>query len=496
MQALNIQTDLITSALNLQSAPSKNTQDNSVSFASLVSSEIDKAKVTESKPVESNSSASKSEQTEKIAKADENSGKVAESAKSDTKDVEKASKESSSKDAEKAIAENVEDNSELSESSKEIEERSVATEKKVLAKASKDTKKISDSASSKDKKSVKAEKETDSNENLTAEKASQNALSEIASANAAENTVVENAVQLDENADEVAEVASVQTLSTQKTESSLQNDNVELASLSEEGEELVASAVENLSVSNSEEKAGDNSEKSSDNASKDNSFASKQSVSTKKGASLTVRDERTEKVAEVSTQKNGAENVEIKAVGDNAVELSLPAVTVANANITSSNSQTAGAIGSNYQSMLANQIQNNAPEFVKAGSIVLRDNNQGAINLILHPESLGNVKVSLQLTDKIIAGQIVVQSQEAYNAFRDSIDSLKQAFAQNGFETANFNLAMGGDMMNGNGGNHDGRADAPFIANRAYGDYAESVISAEGASATYAGSADGVDIVA
>ena len=496
MQALNIQTDLITSALNLQSAPSKNTQDNSVSFASLVSSEIDKAKVTESKPVESNSSASKSEQTEKIAKADENSGKVAESAKSDTKDVEKASKESSSKDAEKAIAENVEDNSELSESSKEIEESSVATEKKVLAKASKDTKKISDSASSKDKKSVKAEKETDSNENLAAEKVSQNALSEIASANAAEKTVVENAVQLDENADEVAEVASVQTLSTQKAESSSQNDNVELASLSEEGEELVASAVENLSVSNSEEKAGDNSEKSSDNASKDNSFASKQSVSAKKGASLTVRDERTEKVAEVSTQKNGAENVEIKSVGDNAVEMSLPAVTVANANITSSNSQTAGAIGSNYQSMLANQIQNNAPEFVKAGSIVLRDNNQGSINLILHPESLGNVKVSLQLTDKIIAGQIVVQSQEAYNAFRDSIDSLKQAFAQNGFETANFNLAMGGDMMNGNGGNHDGRADAPFIANRAYGDYAESVISAEGASATYAGSADGVDIVA
>ena len=127
---------------------------------------------------------------------------------------------------------------------------------------------------------------------------------------------------------------------------------------------------------------------------------------------------------------------------------------------------------------------------------MLRDNNQGTINLILHPESLGNVKVSLQLTDKVIAGQIVVQSQEAYNAFRDSIDSLKQAFAQNGFETANFNLAMGGDMMNGNGGNPGERADAPFVANRAYSDYAESADSIELPSLAYAGNADGVDIVA
>ena len=343
---------------------------------------------------------------------------------------------------------------------------------------------------SQDKKSVK----TVLNEKTPQENAEDAAkVLDIAAENASEMVSVSEipATEISEAVEDVADVSAVaQAKTDSKNAIPEQPISVQEPEVSEEGETLIASAVENLKNAD-ESEAGENGQAD---------FSQKQTAQTaktetaKKGASLTVHDERTEKVADVSVQKTAAEGAEIKAVSENAVEMTMANVTTAN--ITSSNSQTASAVGSNYQSMLANQIQNNAPEFVKAGSIVLRDNNQGTINLILHPESLGNVKVSLQLTDKVIAGQIVVQSQEAYNAFRDSIDSLKQAFAQNGFDTANFNLAMGGDMMNGNGGNHEGRADAPFVANRAYGDYAESADMAASSLADYAGGTDGVDIVA
>lgn len=105
---------------------------------------------------------------------------------------------------------------------------------------------------------------------------------------------------------------------------------------------------------------------------------------------------------------------------------------------------------SNFASMLSNQIQNNATEFVKTGSIILRDNNSGTINLVLHPEELGNVKISLEMNDKLVSARITVASEEAYQAFKESISSLKQAFAESGFQTGGFDLAWSGS------GNSDG----------------------------------------
>lgn len=128
---------------------------------------------------------------------------------------------------------------------------------------------------------------------------------------------------------------------------------------------------------------------------------------------------------------------------------------------------------SRFASMLSSQIQSSADEFVKTGSIVLRDGNMGTINLILHPEQLGNVKISLELHDKLVSAQISVASEEAFQALRESIPALKQAFAESGFQTGGFDLAWTGSGNGGNGqnqGENFSRGQMFSLAQAAYGD--------------------------
>ena len=129
------------------------------------------------------------------------------------------------------------------------------------------------------------------------------------------------------------------------------------------------------------------------------------------------------------------------------------------------------------QAMLSEQIQQNAPDFVKAGNIVLQDSKSGTINMVLKPESLGNVKISLQLSDKVITGQITVQSQEAYDAFKENIENLKQAFQQSGFESPQFNLSYSNNGNSGNPQQGQQQMANSWLGNQAYGDLASSTDS-------------------
>jgi flagellar hook-length control protein FliK len=204
----------------------------------------------------------------------------------------------------------------------------------------------------------------------------------------------------------------------------------------------------------------------------DTTATAKKIVKQTKQNVFTIIDERGQTTKDEAVKATKSKNnLSITGQNNNSVDMTMTLANNANQNILSANNQTASSVGSNFQSMLSEQIQQNAPEFVKAGNIVLRDNSNGTINMVLKPESLGNVKISLELSDKVITGQITVSSQEAYDAFKENINTLKQAFQQSGFEDAQFNLSFANNGSNAETNQGQQQSGNEWMANRAYKDY-------------------------
>lgn len=202
---------------------------------------------------------------------------------------------------------------------------------------------------------------------------------------------------------------------------------------------------------------------------------------------FTVTDERSveQKIADFKSEMKSDYSEQ-----DNSLNLSLSLSETAKQNILSSNNQTAGASGSTFQQMLSQQIQFNAPDFVRAGNIVLQDNNSGSINMILKPENLGNVKINLHLSDNVIIGQITVNSKEAFDAFKQNLETLKQAFQNSGFENANLSLSYADTSSGSFAQGERQQSSEQFFSNKVYGDYASSAEISGAASSQAAYSAD------
>ena len=98
------------------------------------------------------------------------------------------------------------------------------------------------------------------------------------------------------------------------------------------------------------------------------------------------------------------------------------------------------------ENMLARELhQSFNGDIVRHASMALRDGGEGIIRLALRPESLGNVKIHLNLTENKITGHIFVDSEEALNAFRREIAALEEAFKDAGYSEASLNLSLTAD---------------------------------------------------
>jgi len=127
--------------------------------------------------------------------------------------------------------------------------------------------------------------------------------------------------------------------------------------------------------------------------------------------------------------------------------------------------------GNALENMLARELhQNFNGDIVRHASIALRDGGEATIRLNLKPESLGNVKIHLELSENKITGRIVVESEEALNAFRKEISSLEQAFRDSGLENADLNLSLAANSGNAEGKGQETDVWTPLNAALRYND--------------------------
>lgn len=255
-----------------------------------------------------------------------------------------------------------------------------------------------------------------------------------------------------------------------KTE--IKNQNIEEQKVEVKTDEVQMEANNALQLASAQQMENETSEFDFSNESKN-----QKETSFDKEAKITVQDLRTEASEEIKLdEKSDLRITEVKQTSENSAQITIDLNQNANADVLSLNTQSAAADGSNFQAMLNNQIQNNAPEFVKAGNLVLKDNNQGTIDLVLHPDDLGNVKIHLSLDGKTISGQITVNSKEALQVFKDNAETLREAFIKEGFDGASFDVAFNnGGSSNQNFGFEQQNDGTNLLGKRVYGSSAEAV---------------------
>jgi len=192
----------------------------------------------------------------------------------------------------------------------------------------------------------------------------------------------------------------------------------------------------------------------------------------RRGMTIEVRDMRTE-TSDGSAQTRPFSAVEAAAgrVQDGAasreivLELKLPYQNESSAG--QNTAQTAWEVkaGNALENMLARELhQNFNGDIVRHASMALRDGGEGTIRIALKPESLGNVKIHLEMTENKITGRIVVESAEALNAFRKEISALEQAFRDSGFANADLNLSLTADGQSADGREQEADSFTPRMA--------------------------------
>jgi flagellar hook-length control protein FliK len=134
-----------------------------------------------------------------------------------------------------------------------------------------------------------------------------------------------------------------------------------------------------------------------------------------------------------------------------------------------------------FQGMLSRELHENLNgDIVRHASVMLRDGGEGTIRLSLRPETLGTVKIRLEITENKITGRIIVESDEAFKAFEQELHALEQSFRDSGFDGANLEMAFtSGSGQEGQRG-REGEAGSLFSGRRAASRYDAAVPGVSG----------------
>ena len=176
---------------------------------------------------------------------------------------------------------------------------------------------------------------------------------------------------------------------------------------------------------------------------------------------MQVQDWRTNVPAQVSPQAElaGREGAGAGTPGEAELSLELPGSGRARG---AAGAERESRPASSFQDMLARELrQNFGGDIVRHAAILLRDGGEGTIRLSLKPESLGNVKIRLEMAENKVTGHIIVESDEAFRAFEREIRSLEQAFKESGFDGASLQMAVASGSGQEGRGRQGSGADFP-----------------------------------
>ena len=102
------------------------------------------------------------------------------------------------------------------------------------------------------------------------------------------------------------------------------------------------------------------------------------------------------------------------------------------------------------------------PEVVKQTGIILKGGGVGEIRLVLKPANLGSVRIRLVVSESSLEGHIVVDNNSVKELVESSLDSLRNALRQEGFQTAGLEVSVG-HRRSGDGAAHNqGEMEAPL----------------------------------
>jgi flagellar hook-length control protein FliK len=123
----------------------------------------------------------------------------------------------------------------------------------------------------------------------------------------------------------------------------------------------------------------------------------------------------------------------------------------------------APAAASHAQTPLERLREMAGSELVRATSLVLKDGG-GEIRLVLKPESLGSVRIRMNIVDNAIEGRIIVDSAAVKHVFDGSVDALRRALTAEGFQTGSLQVSVGG--QNADTGGRQQQEQAPAEVRR------------------------------
>lgn len=94
-------------------------------------------------------------------------------------------------------------------------------------------------------------------------------------------------------------------------------------------------------------------------------------------------------------------------------------------------------------------------EILKHAAIVVKDGGNGEIQLLLKPESLGSVRVKLNIEDNNIVGRIIVDNSNVKQIMEQNLADLENALKDNGYQNPSFEVFIAGQGADGKKEKHD-----------------------------------------